>query len=82
MKHHSLSFKWLLLIFLTHSTLLTATHSLTIPRMSPIPEWETTLHNHPAINTEEVKTFYFKQVLDHLARISGFWLSALVSLGG
>ncbi|KHN44803.1 Lysosomal Pro-X carboxypeptidase [Glycine soja] len=33
--------------------------------MSPIPEWETTLHNHPAINTEEVKTFYFKQVLDH-----------------
>ncbi|XP_006573176.1 lysosomal Pro-X carboxypeptidase-like isoform X2 [Glycine soja] len=65
MKHHSLSFKWLLLIFLTHSTLLTATHSLTIPRMSPIPEWETTLHNHPAINTEEVKTFYFKQVLDH-----------------
>ncbi|KAG5051576.1 hypothetical protein JHK87_003774 [Glycine soja] len=34
--------------------------------MSPIPEWETSLHDHPvATDAEEVKTFYFKQVLDH-----------------
>ncbi|KAG5062896.1 hypothetical protein JHK85_004079 [Glycine max] len=66
MKHPSLSYQWLLLISLTHSTLLTAKHSLTIPRMSPIPEWETSLHDHPvATDAEEVKTFYFKQVLDH-----------------
>ncbi|RDX79805.1 Lysosomal Pro-X carboxypeptidase, partial [Mucuna pruriens] len=66
MKHPSLPFKWLLLIFLILLTHLTATHSFTIPRLSTIPEWETTLHDPFAIfDSEQVKTFYFKQKLDH-----------------
>ncbi|XP_027342783.1 lysosomal Pro-X carboxypeptidase-like [Abrus precatorius] len=69
MKHHPMSFiKWPLLIFLMYSTHLTATHSLKIPRLSPIPEWERTLNDPPSLdanNTDNVKTFYYKQVLDH-----------------
>lgn len=70
MKHYPL-FKWLLFIFLIYSTYLTTsiTHSLTIPRLSPFAEWETTLHDPAsmvnATDTEDFKTFYFKQVLDH-----------------
>ncbi|BAT99185.1 hypothetical protein VIGAN_10058100 [Vigna angularis var. angularis] len=65
MKHHSLLF--LLLIFLTHSPSFSATQSwTTIPRMSPIPEWEASLHHHPlAVDAEEIKSFFFKQTLDH-----------------
>ncbi|KAJ1388976.1 Peptidase S28 [Sesbania bispinosa] len=48
-----------------YSSYLTSTNSVTIPRLSPIAEWETTLHDPVAIRTEDVKTFYFKQVLDH-----------------
>lgn len=36
-----------------------------IPRLSPIPEWEATLHDPVAIDAEEVKTYYFNQDLDH-----------------
>ncbi|XP_061345372.1 uncharacterized protein LOC133291175 isoform X2 [Gastrolobium bilobum] len=66
MKHHPLSFKWLLFIFLIYSTYLSTTHSLRIPRLSPIAERETTLQD-PAVasNTEDVKTFFYKQNLDH-----------------
>ncbi|TKY48588.1 Lysosomal Pro-X carboxypeptidase [Spatholobus suberectus] len=51
-----------------YSTYLTASHSLKIPRLSPIAEWETTLHNRAtlvATDAENIKTFYYKQVLDH-----------------
>jgi len=58
MKHHSLLFVLL--------TFLTATQSWTIPRMSPVPEWEASLHHDPvAVDAEEVKSFFFKQTLDH-----------------
>jgi len=35
--------------------------------MSPIPEWEPSLHQHSvaAVDAEEVKTFFFNQTLDH-----------------
>ncbi|XP_027361776.1 lysosomal Pro-X carboxypeptidase-like isoform X2 [Abrus precatorius] len=66
MKHHSLSSKWLLLVFLTHSTYFTATHTLTIPRLSPVAEWETTIRDPAvAIDKDKIKTFYYKQILDH-----------------
>ncbi|KAL2349097.1 hypothetical protein Fmac_003097 [Flemingia macrophylla] len=67
---HPSSYKLCLLfyIFLTHAALLTATHTFTIPRLSPNPEWESTLHNTVvAIDDadKQVQTFYFKQTLDH-----------------
>ncbi|KAL5131949.1 Lysosomal Pro-X carboxypeptidase [Glycine soja] len=71
MKHHPMLSKWLLFIFLTYySTYLTVSHSLKIPRLSPIAEWETTLHNRATVvatdtDTENLITFYYKQVLDH-----------------
>ena len=66
MEQHPLAFKWLLFIFLICSTYLTSTHSLMIPRLSPLAEWETTLHDPAALRAiDDVKTFYYKQTLDH-----------------
>ena len=70
MEHHPLFFQRLLLIFLMYySTCFTSTHSVKIPRLSPIHKWDTSLH-HPATSdaktyTDNIKTFYYKQVLDH-----------------
>ncbi|KAK7261276.1 hypothetical protein RIF29_27585 [Crotalaria pallida] len=58
----------LLFTFLIYSTYVTATHSLTIPRLSVIPEWERTVQDPAAIvasDTVDVKTFYYEQTLDH-----------------
>ncbi|TKY48590.1 Lysosomal Pro-X carboxypeptidase [Spatholobus suberectus] len=69
MEHYPMSFKRLLFIFLMYySTYLTASHSFNIPRLSPIAKWEITLRDRAtpvATDTENVTTFYYKQVLDH-----------------
>ncbi|KAL2331979.1 hypothetical protein Fmac_019560 [Flemingia macrophylla] len=70
MEHHPMSFKWLLFIFLMYySTHLTVSHSLKIPRLSPIAEFETTLHDSASLvatlDTQNLTTFYYNQVLDH-----------------
>ncbi|XP_047168028.1 lysosomal Pro-X carboxypeptidase-like isoform X2 [Vigna umbellata] len=66
MEHHPLLFQCLLFTFLMH---FTSTHSVKIPRLSPIPTWDTSLH-HPATfdaktSTDNINTFYYKQLLDH-----------------
>ncbi|XP_028756887.1 lysosomal Pro-X carboxypeptidase [Neltuma alba] len=64
-----LSFQCLLLISFIFSSYLTATQqSSVIPRLSPIGD--ITLHDTAALtaddtDTEDLKTFYFKQTLDH-----------------
>ena len=71
MEQHPLSFKWLLFIFLICSTYVitaSATHSFMIPRLSLVSRWETTLHDRRALlanYSEDIKTFYYKQTLDH-----------------
>ncbi|KAK7261275.1 hypothetical protein RIF29_27584 [Crotalaria pallida] len=60
--------RMLLFTLLIYSTYVTATHSLTIPRLSAIPEWERTVQDPAVIissDTEDVKTFYYEQTLDH-----------------
>lgn len=66
MENQSLLFQCLLFSFLMY---FTSTHSVKIPRLSPIPTWDTSLH-HPAtfdakISTDNINTFYYKQLLDH-----------------
>ncbi|RDX90540.1 Lysosomal Pro-X carboxypeptidase, partial [Mucuna pruriens] len=68
MEHHPVAFKWLLFFFLMYHSTYPTSHSLKIPRLSPIAEWETTLHDSAtlvATDAEDIKTFYYKQVLDH-----------------
>ncbi|KAJ1388978.1 Peptidase S28 [Sesbania bispinosa] len=66
MEHQPLSCKCLLFIFLIYSsTYLTSTNSVRIPRLSPIAKWERTLHVPVSYDTEDIKTFYYEQVLDH-----------------
>ena len=71
MEQHPLAFKWLLFIFLICSTCpinASATHSFMIPRLNPVSRWETTLHDRRALlanYSEDIKTFYYKQTLDH-----------------
>ncbi|KAK4286395.1 hypothetical protein QN277_002955 [Acacia crassicarpa] len=67
---HTLSFQCLLLISFIFSFYLTATQSSIIPRLSPIGDL--TLHDPAALtaddtdtDTGDLKTFYFKQTLDH-----------------
>ncbi|KAK4286394.1 hypothetical protein QN277_002954 [Acacia crassicarpa] len=65
---HALSFQCLLLISFIFSFYLTATQSSIIPRLSPIGDL--TLHDSAALtaddtDTRDLKTFYFKQTLDH-----------------
>ncbi|XP_061342201.1 uncharacterized protein LOC133288462 [Gastrolobium bilobum] len=64
---HLLSFKWLLVIFIIYSTCLTETQSLTsIPRLSVTRSRKTSIYDTAALaETEEVKTFYYNQTLDH-----------------
>nr|XP_007150133.1 hypothetical protein PHAVU_005G129500g [Phaseolus vulgaris]ESW22127.1 hypothetical protein PHAVU_005G129500g [Phaseolus vulgaris] len=70
MEHHPLLFQCLLFIFLMYySTYFTSTHAVEIPRLSPIPRWDTSLH-HPATSdaktyADNIQTFYYEQVLDH-----------------
>lgn len=66
--HYHILFTYLHLIFFIQSINLTPTHSLKIPRLTPLYKWKTTLHNLEklvSIEKENVETFYYKQVLDH-----------------
>ncbi|KAL4365098.1 hypothetical protein HN51_025645 [Arachis hypogaea] len=60
-----------LIIFIFISTyVISSTHPLmVIPRLSPIPEWETILYNNnfasSSLSSDDVKTFYYNQTLDH-----------------
>ncbi|CAL0324193.1 unnamed protein product [Lupinus luteus] len=62
MKHPLL---FLCTFLISSSTYLTTSHSLTIPRLSPISEWEKTLHNPATFVASDEKEFYYNQTLDH-----------------
>ncbi|WVZ00694.1 hypothetical protein V8G54_026763 [Vigna mungo] len=62
MEHHLLLFQCLLFSFLMY---FTSTLSVKIPRLSPIPTWDTRLHHPATFDAKNIKTFYYKQLLDH-----------------